>query len=83
MKHPMTPIEKRKRDLSPDLYVNLIHQWKAQRPHRTRGNVVRFPAPTQQQEEPISDGLTAGGVFAILLAFLALTAVLIALGAAG
>lgn len=80
----MTPIEKRKQDLNQDLYIDLIHQWKAQRPRRrTRDNVVRFPGTVQQQEEPISDGLTTGGAAAILLTLLVLTAVLIVLGAAG
>jgi len=79
----MNPIQKRKQDLDQDLYVDLIHQWKAQRPRRIHDNIVRFPAPApQQQEAPTPDGLTAGGACVILLAFLVLTAVLIALGIA-
>lgn len=78
MNYPMNPIEDHSRD--PELYVNLVNRLQSQRPRRVRDNVVRFPAPTRQQEEPIPDGLTAGGVFAIMLALLALTAVLILLG---
>ena len=78
----MNEVQKRKQDLNQDLYVDLIHQWKAQRPRRVRDNVVRFsaPVPTSHQEETIPDGLTAGGVFAIMLILLALTAVLIVFG---
>ena len=78
----MTPIEKRKQDLNQDLYVDLIHQWKAQRPRRVQDNVIRFsaPAPTSRQEEPVPGGVTTGGAAAILLTLLALTAVLILLG---
>lgn len=75
----MNEVQKRRQDLDPELYVNLVNRLQSQRTRRTRDNVVRFPGPTRQ-EEPIPDGLTAGGVFAILLAFLALTAVLILLG---
>lgn len=78
MNYPMNPIEDHSQD--PELYVNLVNRLQSQRPRRVRDNVVRFPAPTRQQEEPIPGGLTAGGVFAILLAFLALTVVLILLG---
>lgn len=77
----MNEVQKRRQDLDPELYVNLVNRLQSQRHRRrTRNNVVRFPAPARQQEEPIPDGLTAGGVFAILLALLALTAVLILLG---
>lgn len=76
----MNEVQKRRQDLDPELYVNLVNRLQSQRPRRrTRDNVVRFPGPTRQ-EEPMPSGLTAGGVFAILLAFLALTAVLILLG---
>lgn len=76
----MNEVQKRRQDLDPELYVNLVNHLQSQRPRRrTRDNVVRFPGPIRQ-EEPIPDGLTAGGAFAILLALLALTAVLILLG---
>lgn len=80
----MNPIEKRKQDLNQDLYVDLIHQWKAQRPRRVRDNMVRFsaPVPTSRQEESVPDGLTTGGAVAILLTLLVLTAVLTTLGMA-
>ena len=79
----MNPIEKRKQDLDQELYVNLVHQWKTQRPRRIQNNVVSFPVPTQPREgAPTPDGLTTGSACVILLAFLALTAVLIALGIA-
>lgn len=77
----MNEVQKRRQDLDPELYVNLVNHLQSQRTRRrTRDNVVRFPAPAQQREEPIPDGLTAGGVFAIMLALLTLTAVLILLG---
>ncbi len=82
MKHPINLIEDHSQDQ--DLYVSLVNRLQSQRPRRrTRDNVVRFPGTAQQQEEPISDGLTTGGAAAILLTLLVLTAVLIALGAAG
>ena len=78
----MNEVQKRRQDLDPELYVNLVNRLQSQRPRRrTRDNVVRFPGPARQ-EEPMPSGLTAGGAFAILLALLALTAVLILLGAA-
>ncbi len=76
----MNEVQKRRQDLDPELYVNLVNRLQSQRPRRVRDNVIRFPVPTQQQEESTPAGLTAGGVFAILLALLALTAVLILLG---
>lgn len=77
----MNEVQKRRQDLDPELYVNLVNHLQSQRSRRrARDNVVRFPGPTRHQEEPIPDGLTAGGAFAILLALLALTAVLILLG---
>lgn len=77
----MNEVQKRRQDLDPELYVNMVNRLQSQRPRRTRDNVTYFPVPAQQQEEePIPASLTAGGVFAILLAFLALTAVLIVLG---
>lgn len=77
----MNEVQKRRQDLDPELYVNLVNHLQSQRPRRrTRDNMVRSPGLVQQREEPISDGLTAGGVFAIMLALLALTAVLILLG---
>lgn len=80
----MNIIQKRKQDLNQDLYVDMVHRLQTQRPHRIHDNVVRLPAPApKQQEAPAPDGLTAGGAVAILLALLALTAVLIALGVMG
>jgi len=82
----MNTIQKRKQDLDQSLYVDLVHQWKAQRPRRPHDNVVRFPTRAAQKEpedKPIPQGLTVGGTAAILLALLALAAVLIALGVAG
>ena len=79
----MNPIQKRKQDLNQDLYVDMVRRLQTQRPHRIHDNVVRLPAPApQQQEDPASDGLTAGGAAVILLTLLVLTAVLIALGIA-
>ncbi len=83
MNYPMNIIQKRKQDLNQDLYVDMVRRLQTQRPRRIHDNVARLPAPApQQQEAPTPDGLTAGGAFAILLALLALTAVLILLGAA-
>jgi hypothetical protein len=78
----MNTIQKRKHDLDPDLYVNLVNKWNSERPRRPHCNVIIFPAPVERnlKEEPDHAGFTGGGMVMILLSFLALTVVLIALG---
>lgn len=68
----------------PDLFVNLVHEWKSERPRRPRCNVILFPVAVERDhEEPVPQGLTAGSVVVILLSLLALAAVLILLGVMG